>query len=349
MEPANTPVAVGETAAGIRARTASTVEELRRQLTAEPGVTAVTFTDRLPGTQHPGARFEVEGDAAPPTYGYEVRIASVDADFFGALDAPVLSGRGFTPSDLASGREVAIVNASFVERVLRGRNPVGRRIRRAALDSEQAPGPWIDVVGVVRDLGIVGTQGLGLYRPLAPGSSTVHVAVHVRGAPESLAGRLRAVASEVEPTLRAYEVGPLDEVGADLWLESQYVSRLLAVLSGLALLLSLTAIYSVMAFTVVQRTREIGVRVALGAGRWRIVATIVRRPLVQIGLGIGAGGGLVVLAFVGLFESTPTGVEAGLIVAYATLMLGVSLLACGVPARRALRLEPSQVLRADGS
>lgn len=326
-----------------------TVEELRRQLTAEPGVRAVTFAERLPGMLHPGGRFEVEGDDAPPASGYEARIAAIDADFFSALGAPVLSGRGFMPTDLALGREVAIVNASFVGRVLRGRSPSGLRIRRLARDREQPPGPWIEIVGVARDLGVNGTDGIGLYRPLASGYSTVHVTVHVRGAPEALIDRLRAIASSVEPALRLYDVMPLDRVGADQWLESQYMSRLLAVLSGIALLLSLMAIYSVTAFTVVQRTREIGVRVALGAGRWRVVAPIIRRPLVQIGLGIVAGTGLVVLAFVGLRESTPTPLEAGMIAAYATLMLGVSLLACGVPIRRALRLEPSRVLRADGA
>jgi ABC-type antimicrobial peptide transport system permease subunit len=87
--------------------------------------------------------------------------------------------------------------------------------------------------------------------------------------------------------------------------------------------------------------------VALGAGRWRIAAPIAGRLLAQIGLGVGAGGCLVVLVFFGLFESAPTPLEAGVIAAYAMLMLGVSLLACGVPIRRALRLEPSQVLRAD--
>lgn len=348
MGPADTSGAFGETADGIGGRMASRVEELRRRLSAEPGVTAVTFAERLPGTLHPQALYEVEGEDAPRADGYQVRTASVDADFFRALGAPVLSGRGFTPSDLASGREVAIVNASFVERILHGRNPVGRRIRRAALGSERAPGPWIEIVGAVPDLGVIGTEGIGLYRPLAPGYSTVHVALQMTGAPESFAGRLRALARDVEPTLRVYDVLPLDQVGADQWLESQFLSRLLAVLSGLALLLSLMAIYSVMAFTVVQRTREIGVRVALGAGRWRIVAAIVRRPLVQIGLGIAAGGPLVVLTFVGLFQSTPTPFEASLIAAYAALMLGVCLLACVVPTRRALRLEPSQVLRADG-
>jgi hypothetical protein len=325
---------------------AATVEELRRQLRAEPGVTAVAIADVLPGMRHPSARFEVEGDDRRPTYGYEVHVASVDADFFSAMNAPVSSGRGFTPSDIASGRDVAIVNASFVGAVLGGRNPVGHRIRTVARDTGQSTGPWIDIVGVVRNLGVDG-EGIGLYRPLASDSSTVRVAVHVAGPPESFSVRLRAVASAVDPTLRVHDVMRLDGVGFDQWNESRYMSRLLAVLSGLALLLSLTAIYSVMAFTVLQRTREIGLRVALGASGWRVVGPIVRRPLVQIALGIVVGGALVVLTFIGLFQSAPTPSEASLIVAYAMLMLGISLLACGVPTRRALRQEPSQVLRSD--
>jgi hypothetical protein len=325
-----------------------TVEELRRRLTDEPGMTAVTFSNPLPGMQHPGARFEIEGDDTPPTYGYLARIASVDVAFFSALGAPVLSGRSFTQSDLETGRDVAIVNASFVDHIFRGRDPVGRRIRRAAPDGERAPAPWIEIVGAVPDLGVLGTEGIGLYLPLAAGNSTVHVAVRVPGATESLGDRLRTIAAEVEPTLRVYDLMPLDQVGSDQWTESQYMSRLLAVVSGLSLLLSLIAIYSVMSFTVVQRTREIGVRAALGAGRGRIIVAIIRRPLVQIGLGIGAGGILVLLTVLGLFESTPTFAEATAIAAYSVLMLGVCLLACVIPIRRALGLEASQVLRADG-
>jgi len=332
---------------GTRGRTAVTVEELRRQVSAEPGVSSITMADRLPGMRHAGGRFEVEGDEAPPTYGYDVRVASVDADFFSALGAPVLAGRAFAPSEVASGREVTIVNASFVARVLHGRNPIGRRVRLVGRDAEHPLGPWIDIIGLVRDLGVGGTDGVGLYRPLASDAATVHVAVHVPGAPEAFGDRLRALAYRVDPTLRVYDLMPLDRVGADQWLESQYMSRLLAVLSGVALLLSLMAIYAVMAFTVVQRTREIGTRVALGADHWQVIAAIVRRPLLQIGLGIGAGGALVGLISVSLFENTPTLFEATLIAAYALSMLGVCLSACVVPIRRALRLEPSQVLRAE--
>ena len=328
-------------------RTTAIVEGLRRQFSAEPGVTAVTIADRLPGMRHAGGRFEVEGDEAPPTYGYDVRVALVDANFFSALRAPVLAGRGFAPSDLAPGREVAIVNASFVSYVLRGRGPVGRRVRQVAQDAKHPPGPWIEIVGLVRDLGISGTDGVGLYRPLDLDAATMHVAVHVSGAPQAFANRLRTIANRVEPTLRVYDLMPLDRVGADQALESQYLSRVLAVLSGVALLLSLMAIYAVMAFTVVQRTREIGTRVALGANRWRVIAAIIRRPLGQIGLGIGVGGALVPLMSVGIFESTPTPFESILMAAYAALMLAVCLSACLVPVRRALGLDPGQVLRAE--
>ena len=326
------------------------VEELRRRLTVEPGVTAVTFADSLPGMQHPGARFELDGGDAPSTYGHQPGLAFVDTDFFSVVGAQVMSGRGFTPTDVASGREVAIVNTSFVERVMGGRNPVGRRIRRLAQgDGETAGRPWVEIVGVVRDLGVSGSEGVGVYQPLVLDNTSVRLAVHVAGAPEALANRLRVLAADVDPTLRVYDVMPLDQVGADGWIESQYLSRLLTVLSAVALMLSLMAIYSVMAFTVVQRTREIGTRVALGADRWQIIASVVRKPLVQVGLGICVGGTLVMLLFAAMFQSAPTVIEAGLIAAYATLMLAVCLSACVAPTRRALRLQPSQVLRVDAS
>lgn len=347
MDSVNAPSAA-PTATSVDDRTMRTLEELRRQLTAEPGVRAVTFTNRLPGTQHPGGQFEIEGDNGAPANGYQARIASVDADFFTTVGAPVLSGRGFVSTDLALAREVAIVNRSFVERVLGGGNPLGRRIRNVALGQGQPPGPWIEVIGVARDLGVLGTDGIGLYRPLPPSSPSVFVAVQVHGDPVAFASRLAALAGRVDPTLRVHDVMPLDQVGASGWLESQYLSRLLAVISGLTMLLSLMAVYSVMAFTVVQRTREIGTRVALGAERWSIVATLVRRPFVQIVLGIAGGAVLVGIIFFGIVGRIPTAFEAGMIAAYALSMLAVCLTACLGPARRALRLQPGQVLRGEG-
>ena len=145
-----------------------------------------------------------------------------------------------------------------------------------------------------------------IIRPPQTQRRPLRIAIHLEDIPASLAARLRTVTSGVDPTLQLNELTPLDAVGASGWLESQYLSRSLAVLSAIALLLSLTGIYAVMASTVSTRTREIGLRVALGADRRRrVVAVVLRRLLTQVGSGIIVGGILVAATFLGLFESMP--------------------------------------------
>ena len=123
--------------------------------------------------------------------------------------------------------------------------------------------------------------------------------------------------------------------------------RLLQSASILVLLLSLTAIYSVTQFAVSRRTREIGIRIALGAERLRVIAPILSRPLRQVALGIAAGAVLTSVAYVGIFEGTPTVNEGVLMVVYALLMMAICLLACVVPVQRALNVAPADVLRGD--
>jgi putative ABC transport system permease protein len=348
-------VSVDATEQAFRSRLGRTYTELERRVIAELEVAGLTFADRLPGTLHPRWRIEVDGEEAPRTSarGHSVSSALVAPNFFEVVGAPILAGRAFTAADVESVPSPVIVNQSFVDQVLGGRNPVGRRIRRARVEDTQEVGPWFDIVGMVRDLGMVSDPATakgqaGLYLPIAPDAAPVlRIAIAVRGTPESFAARLRTIASEVEPTLQIHELLPLDEAGASLWRESQYLSRVLAILSAIALLLSLTAIYSVMSFTVSRRTWEIGVRVALGADRRRVIGTILRRPLAQVGLGNVVGGILVAVMFAGLFESTPTVVDTASIAAYAVLMMGVCLLACVVPTRRALRVEPARALRVE--
>jgi ABC-type antimicrobial peptide transport system permease subunit len=126
-----------------------------------------------------------------------------------------------------------------------------------------------------------------------------------------------------------------------------YMSGSMTVLSALALVLSLTAIYSVTEFAVSRRTREIGIRVALGADRLRVIGPILRRPLTQVGLGIVAGAILSAVASTGIFEGEPSVRELTLIAAYALLMMAICLFACVVPVRRALDIAPAEVLRSD--
>jgi len=168
----------------------------------------------------------------------------------------------------------------------------------------------------------------------------------------TLGPQLREIAAAVDPTLRLSELQRVDEVTNDiLWVVRLWL-RVTIMMTAVALLLSLSGIYAVLSFIVARRTREIGLRVALGASRGRVIAAIFRRPLIQVGLGVAAGGALIALA--ATIETEMPGLSGDLslgqfaiVVAYAIFMLGVCLLACVVPTRRALSVEPTVALRLD--
>jgi putative ABC transport system permease protein len=339
------------------ARFRASWDELEQRLASEPGVDGVTFTDRLPHTVHADRWLDVDGEAALPesARGHRVNTASVDLDYFDVLGAPILSGRAFHSGDLETGARPVIVNQSFVHRILGDRNPIGRRVRYVTRNPDETEsatagrGPWHTIVGIVRDLGTIRDNPrdlAALYHPAAPGAVLpMHMVVHVSGEPGSFAPRLRTVAAAVDLTLRLHELRPLNQVGESMWNEFDFLFRLLVLVSSIAVVLSLAGIYAVMSFTVSRRTREIGIRVALGADPLRVVAAIFSRPLVQVALGVALGGGLVFLLTRLVTGLSPS--EVAIVVGYMALMMGVCLLACIVPTQRALRIRPSEALRAD--
>jgi len=198
----------------------------------------------------------------------------------------------------------------------------------------------------------------GLYLPVVPGSQGSNkLIVHGRGDPLSLAPRVRELAAMVDGALRVEKVTRLDHVTTPLiWLNSLWV-RIIIGMTAVALLLSLAGIYAVLAYIVARRTREIGVRVALGASSRRVITSIFRRPLTQVSLGVIAGSVLIFVASIGVGNTTQfrgTGVggvltpaEVVLLGGYAIVMLGVCMLACVVPTMRALRVQPTEALRAE--
>ena len=322
-------------------------DELARRLMLEPGVLGVTFASSPPGARHEQAWFEVDGGqpTAEPAVRSRASVASVAYNFFDVLDAPVF-GRVFLSADQRSGANVVVVNQTFVEQALGGRDPVGRSIRRAATRAGE-PGPWYEIIGVAPPLGMLGnTGGPGVYFPLHPDAASQYLLAHPRADAAPFTSLLRNVAADVEPDLQLHEIMRLDELhesGSEL----RYLSRLLVVISAVALLLSLMSIYAVVDFTVSRRTREIGVRVALGASPRSILAATFIRPLLQVGVGIVVGGLLVVATSSGMFGGLPTFIECVLIVGYVILMSTVCMLACVVPTRRALRVHPVEALRAE--
>ena len=357
------------TRAAFLARYRERVREVTRRLTLDPGVLGVTFADRLPGMYHPYRLVEVDdGGAAPldPRWaGYRVSSANVDADFFRTVGVAPRAGRTFHPGDLASDARAVIVNESFVKGVFGGRNPIGRRVRYIHFeewdrDSQVEPGPWHEIVGVVPDMGMavgadVGQEAggdpkvAGFYHPVAPDAAyPVHLAVHVRGSPATFGSRLRAIVTDIDPTLRLYDLMPLDGVNDHELRFLAFWFRMLAGFSAIALTLSLAGIYSVMTFTVSRRTREIGIRVALGAPRRRVIAAVFRRPLLQLAGGLAGGVALTSLLLRAYNGGRLPGAEVAKLAAYALVMTGIFLLACIVPTRRALRVEPTEALRDDG-
>jgi ABC-type antimicrobial peptide transport system permease subunit len=185
----------------------------------------------------------------------------------------------------------------------------------------------------------------GAYLPLRLRDVvSVMIAARVSGDMTASTNALRSIVARADPTLRLSDVQPLSQIPANELMTINYVVSALSIVSLAALVLALSGIYAVMSFAVSRRTREIGIRVALGSERWRVLVTILRRPLIQVLTGIVLGA---VLTFM---ISSVNGVTIGLGVGvggYALVMFGVCLLASVVPARRVLAADPIAALRED--
>ncbi len=358
--PGETPDSTATRALGVRFSTS--LAQLRRRLEAEPGIAAVTSVDRRPAAYH--AERHVEVTSMPGTPSVQVAIARIEPSYFEVLQAPVHSGRAFNNVDLSPDARVVIVDQGFVDEVMPGRNPVGHRVRISTgpmLDSNSAQLPWYEIVGVAKEMGMRNpsqrTPAAGLYLPLVPdGHTSLSLLVRGRTDPLTVAPRIRELATTVDPNLRIEELTRLDTVTNDeLWFFRLWV-RMTAGLTAVALLLSLAGIYSVFSYTVARRTREIGVRIAIGASERGVITSIFRKPLIQVALGVLTGTSLVAVA-ASVFELTQgigafgapglNAVEIATLIGYAILMFGVCMLACVVPTARALRVQPTEALRAE--
>lgn len=335
------------------------VGELERRLEAEPEVVAVTFADALPAQNWPPQRVELQRDKESPVIvdtnidNDEVLASAVDIGFFEAFGVPVTAGRSFHQGDIGSANAVVIINESLAEKI--GGNTIGVRLRMVIdeqyqdPDQNQEPGPWLEVVGVVRDVGLDPTA-LGeselIYSPASVAllQSPAHVAVRVRGDAREFEQKLRLAAAEVAPDLRLYDVMTLDEaVRADSFAGLLMVFSIVVPVS-LVLLLSAAALFALMSVAVARRTREIGIRLAVGASPRALLAALFRRAALQIGAGIVVGN-LLVIALMPVIVDEISVVPRALPMLVASLiMVTVGMAACFVPARRALKVQPTEAL-----
>jgi putative ABC transport system permease protein len=251
-------------------------------------------------------------------------------------------------ADAEQRARVVLVNECFVNQVLRGSNPIGRRFRFAS-KSETIAESWHEIVGVVPDLS-VSRKGTSydrkrIYQTTLPREAgPLRVAIHVRGDPERFAVRLRELAQATDPALRVIDPKPLPRLVSTTAAGMSYGFELMVSLTLVTLMLSLAGVYAVTAFAVARRTREIGVRVALGAQPLDVVTIVFKRPFVQVALGIGVGA---ILGF-GLANDDLSAVHVDVLGYTAVFVLSTILccaLACIVPTRRALRIQPTEALR----
>ena len=327
---------------------ASLQEQIREAAGRLPGVRDAVLATMLPGHPHGRARVLPENKAAgPPSTGAQVPLSAVSPEFFAAYDNPLLAGRNFGPTETPDSEPVAIVNASFARRFFGDRNPIGERFRRVAGDAETE---WIRIVGVSPDLRMIpgDDNEAGFYTSFSQASgSDFTLALRVDGDPLTLSAAVKDTIKGIDPRIDVSGFGTHAEMAEGYRAGYQIMSLMFSTLGGAAVFLAVAGLYAVMAFSVAQRTREIGVRLALGADRGRILGTVLRRGLLQIGLGLALGS-LLGGTLLRLMQYFPTGVASSgtwILAAAATAMLAAGLVACVVPAMRALAVHPVEALR----
>ncbi len=351
-------------------------DDVARRVRNEPGVRSVSLTTRLPGIiaeSIPSMRLEVAGEEPPPN-GWWARTATAEADFFQVVAPRVRSGRTLTQVDFAEDQHVAMVNEAFVTEVLRGQDAVGRQIRgfsapvparrvsvgtgggtleQGTVASQEAdPGrPWTEIVGVIPDE-LTGAAGADpqVYFPLSgAGTYPIRLLIEVDGDPETLAPRLQAIAAEAEPGVILDEILPLADLRRNEVLQVHFRVGIIGFVALVTALLATAGVYALLSFIVSQRTREIGIRTALGAAPALVLRGVFLKTFVQLGLGV-----LIGLVIVGAVGVPGAGEGADLRTLWLTgagvsaVLLIVGLLGGLIPVRRALSIQPTEALRADG-
>jgi predicted permease len=328
-----------------RAQVAQGYAELERRIGAITGVEAAGFSRDVPlAGDYQGTALLLDGEVEDPAVNRGTHFSIVTPGYFAAMGIPVVAGRGFEAADVRPGPGPVLVNSTSAARYFGGRDPVGRNVT-----SFGEPRPIVGVVGDVRLESLVDAPTPALYFLHSDQSGYRNLSLVVRStmAPASV---LEAVTREIrdfDPRIPVYNIRTLDDVVAQAVAQPRFSTTLLVLFSGLAMLLAAIGIYGVVSYGVGQRTRELGVRVALGARPWDTLRLVLQEGMRTVGIGIAVG--LIAALWLTrslrslLFEVSPT--DPRTILTVCLFLLGVAALACWIPARRASRVDPLEALR----
>ncbi|HEX9562788.1 MAG TPA: ABC transporter permease [Gemmatimonadaceae bacterium] len=339
-------------------RVVQVITQLARDLAQVPGVERASAMQGLPPLRRVNANTvaiegytPAQGDP-PANIDY---FQTVTSGYFETMNIPITDGRGFEAGD-AIGGPVVIVNEALVKRFYKGESPIGRRINPFLAGQNT---PLFTIVGVTRDVkqgGLDAPAGTELYfnfeqLPRIVGFAPLQMNFVLQASPrlDALIPQVRRAVAAIDPALPIIQLRTMEDVIGDSLVRQRFLSQLLAVFAGVALLLAAIGTYGILSYMVTERNREIGIRLALGAGNRQVVRLVLRQgiSLALAGIAVGVAGALVLSRITEslLYGVTPSdpltfGTVAGVI----TL---VAVAACVVPTRRAMRVDPLTAIRAD--
>jgi putative ABC transport system permease protein len=328
-------------------------DNIMRRVKEISGIKSASFVSNVPLSptgiaSGPGnVAFTIAGrPAAPANLGPAVDITIADSDYFQTIGQPLIAGRVFSQHDEATGLRVAVINQTMARHRWQSEDPIGQRI---AFNFQ--PDQWITIVGVVndtREYGLASPTKDEMYLPMAQqGGFTSHLIVRTSYDPSVATPLIRAAIHRVDPFIALDQIATLEHFQYESMAPPRVTARLLGLFAALALLISSGGIAAVMTVSVTQRTRELGIRMALGAQRKTIVAMVMREGLMLASLGIVVGicGALALTRLLStlLYATNPTDVPTFLAVSF--LFLTVGLIACFVPAHQVTVIDPLIAVR----
>jgi putative ABC transport system permease protein len=314
-----------------------------------PGVQSAGMTQSIPLLNDYSLSFTIEGRApVAPDQEPSCNYYSVSPDYFRAMGIRLIRGRLFTAQDNGKTPPVAVINETMVRQFFPNEDPMGKQIR-IGTDTKSVR-EVVGIVGDIKQYGVDKTAMSQVYVPFPQDPFTqVNLVVRTSGSPAAMLGALRPAVHAVDQDQPVGEIRPLEEILADTISRQRFAMLLLTVFSSVALVIAAVGIYGVMAYNVVQRTGEFGIRMALGAQQRDVLRLVLAQGGKLIGLGLGIGL-LATLAASRAMRSMLFNTSAydPLTLAGITLILGaVALIACFFPANRATKVNPIEALRAE--
>src|SRR5262245_4178853 len=328
-------------------------QTLLDRVKALPGVEAVSAIVPQPlSGDSMMISFDIEGRNIPKGERPSSHFRSISLHYFSVMKIPLLAGRAFTERDDAHSPGVVIVNETFAKRHFPNESPIGKHVKPGiALEGEPV---WREIVGVVKD--VKHRQSLGrdyepeYYLPHAQMPiNSMNLVVRATNDPRSLAGGIQREVQSLDRDIPVFRIKTLEQYLGVAVAQPKFNALLLSLFAGLALLLTAIGLYGVMAYSVVQRAQEIGIRIALGAQTGDVLRMVLRQGLKFTGLGLGIGVATA-YALTRYMQSLLFGVSAAdplTFAAIALLLIAVALVACWMPARRATKVDPMVALRTE--